>query len=1123
MTGSNSRSRLSASRAAVLCLAAVLAVPWLALWPEASAQQAGGDSPRHGNSLDFRWLTEGGAPVTAPSDPMFGGADSATTGTPFDASPGSGPLGRTEFRLLNPEEVRQGGRAAAPAISVTEPSNLSLRLAVPTAGTETTADAAESPAALPAPPTGTTDVAAPRTPSDGSPPLVPAQGVGENAGDGPQGPETPDLQDQARAPETRIPDAASAERGRPDADATPGRWQADPDMTAGTSAVEASDTVADGVTPAAGNRRQSRPTGPRTRLTLGSDSGLRADLTGETTAPEIDSAADGSVEDSDTGNMATGAPVPIVRASDRPQPESGPDSGPNGSAARTDEAEAPTDRRTDAHAARRGATGPDPSGRDGLAASATMATETPDAATAPQAEGTKARAHVAAPIGIVSDARGGDTPRQPTGLPPAPRQSARVAAPALDGPGPAPDLAATGAVDSAAGGTVEPDSPGSLSFGRAVPTKEALGELPAPVLAAASTRGIDDPRLSPDGSGTPGVIASEDAGAGRPDVSRAAGPVPEPRLDLQPGTVTSEPALLAPAPVSDRHLLQAQATPGAAPTPLFGRMDEEAGRDSGRRDPVVEVDELDAVDIGSVGLLDESKGGLTADLWNGAQRGPVEAMLTRLPVASTSATVQELMRLLLLTISAAPEPATGRKADPTRYVAMRIARLIDMGALEQAYDLARLLPGRLEDPNLDRLRIQAGLLAGRLEDACRDADRALRLYTDVFFARVQVFCETRRGETEKAFLGLSLLRETGDADPLFAGLIEKLLGGAQSDAPDPEALGPLMMRLYLDAGRPYPPAVASSGSFGYQRLFLDNQLNGQETRLLVAETLVAAGVVPSDRLRVIYNDMSFSPEELSAATGGTGPASGPRARAAVHKAATNAGAPAQKAALVQRNLDLASSTENYQALMLANAPIVRLLRPGESLAWFADEAGRLLIYSGRRDPAMPWLALQTARPAAGVPTAADSESEMPAWLLARLAGIRDSLAGWSPERLRTWAERQKRIGTPESQRRLTLGMTLLRAFGEPVDWPSQPLRDTLTRQAGNDATSPQALALRSGSAAVQKQVGLAVLYAILALGDRGPSQTDVVVLDQIIRSLNYIGLDGIARRMAVEAAVVWTR
>jgi len=1104
MTDSNSNIRLSGPRTAALCLAAVLAAPWTL----ASAQQTGGSLPQSGtghpgndqpgNGLDFRWLTEGGAPTTATADPILGGTASGAPGM----GPRSGSLGESGFRLLDPQEVRRGGRVDETGFSLPPSSTLSLRLAVPGADDESDPAPAESSSAPSSPPAETvrSEGEAVRSEADGQVDTEPRDRAAA----------VPDRDPAPVAATATLP----ADGGEPAETGSSGQWRA-------TSETDADGSDGSGVTSeTAGIRPAPGIAGPRTRRTLDSDSGLRADLTGGTA--ESTMRGDAQDTDSDDTPAATGAPLPIARAADADRAKSG--ERPGDDRMPVDDVDAVATGNTDPVAPNRRDMASEQAGQQELVVTGQPAVG--GSASSVDAAGpsdlSQPRAHVAAPLGMASDSVGGRPPGRSRSSETASRQQARIAAPALDGPGPEPSLAGSGVAGTgASGGSSSPA--GRLNFGRAAPTKGNLGGLPVPVLAAASTGGIDDPRVAPDRTEATGA----GSGAGADAIDRAApgaaGPVPEPRLDLQPRTVSPEPALLAPAPVSDRSLLQAQATPGAAPTPLFGRMDEEAGRGGGRRDPVVEVDELDAVDIGSVGLLDESKGGLTADLWNGAQRGPVEAMLTRLPVTSTSATVQDLMRLLLLSISAAPEPAPGRKADPTRYVAMRIARLIDMGALEQAYDLARLLPGRLEDPNLDRLRIQAGLLAGRLDDACRDADRALRLYTDVFFARVQVFCETRRGETEKAFLGLSLLRETGDADPLFAGLIEKLLGGAQSDAPDPEALGPLMMRLYLDAGRAYPPAVASSGSFGYQRLFLDNQLNGQETRLLVAETLVAASVVPSDRLRVIYNDMSFSPDELSAATSGTGPASGPRARAAVHKAATNAGAPAQKAALIQRNLDLASSTENYQALILANAPIVRLLRPGESLAWFADEAARLLIYSGRRDPAMPWLALQTARPAAGVPTAADSEAEMPAWLLARLAGVRDSLAGWSPERLRTWAERQKQIGTPASQRRLTLGMTLLRAFGEPVDWPSQPLRDTLTRQAGNDATSPQALALRSGSAAVQKQVGLAVLYAILALGDRGPAQTDVVVLDQIIRSLNYIGLDGVARRMAVEAAVVWAR
>jgi len=61
------------------------------------------------------------------------------------------------------------------------------------------------------------------------------------------------------------------------------------------------------------------------------------------------------------------------------------------------------------------------------------------------------------------------------------------------------------------------------------------------------------------------------------------------------------------------------------------------------------------------------------------------------------------------------------------------------------------------------------------------------------------------------------------------------------------------------------------------------------------------------------------------------------------------------------------------------------------------------------------------------------------------------------------------------------------------------------------------LALRNAAAA--RRVGETVLFALLALGDRGPASADPAALGEALMALGRIGLESDVVKLATEAAV----
>ncbi|HEU0221034.1 MAG TPA: hypothetical protein VFR34_02340 [Paracoccaceae bacterium] len=248
----------------------------------------------------------------------------------------------------------------------------------------------------------------------------------------------------------------------------------------------------------------------------------------------------------------------------------------------------------------------------------------------------------------------------------------------------------------------------------------------------------------------------------------------------------------------------------------------------------IEVLRLDDPPSDGVGLLSSRITGLPADLW-----GPTSLLRARRLILSVAGrgvpAAQELYRTLLL---AATLPPKGR-GPGAPLLRTRIDRLMQMGALEEAYEL--LVQSGLSTPDFLLRRFDIALLTGQEHRAC---DALLNRRDVQPTAAARIFCLARGDAWAEAVVALAVARESGEISPAEQALFARFLE-TQETPPDaavepPEILTPLAYVMLLAIGAGAEAAADTSLPVAFYHLDIGPNAPPR-AQMLAAEHLVASG------------------------------------------------------------------------------------------------------------------------------------------------------------------------------------------------------------------------------------------------------------------------------------------
>ena len=671
----------------------------------------------------------------------------------------------------------------------------------------------------------------------------------------------------------------------------------------------------------------------------------------------------------------------------------------------------------------------------------------------------------------------------------------------------------------------------------------ARAQTPAPLSSQSETQELPSVTVGPPpASKRPSVIKVPTDSAGAASIAAQPPKTLQLRLDPKTGKALTDAQLRerarrpVQAPRSLRPLRSSQpetsAAAAAATVPASGSdsatdSEKKLETDTAGTDGI-QVKALGQAKVSAIGLLNEMEGGFGSAMWAGTPKALVMELLPRLPMYTTSPTMQSLRRRLLISTALPPIDDGGDRVggDGRALVALRIARLAAAGDSEAVAQLLKFAPLSMDNAVFAQVRVEAELLAGNVREACRITRNRLGADTGqdtagaaigaaIAWQKIMAFCLALDGPTAQAELYEQLLYENGVEDEAFF----TLLAGLNSSEAEPlERIArtePLHLAMLRAARRAIPADAVKQASPVVLRAIATSPNATLPMRLEAAERAEAMATLETDVLARVYASVPFSAEQNADALALAKQEPGPSASAILYQVAqidAQVESRARALAAAWRN---GRRSGSYMTSVRVNLAMTRAIKAEAGLAWFAAAAGRALLAAGDRKAAREWLmaVLEPAR--AGQTDAAaamlaltplmyiaDADRDDPA-LAPVMAKV---LSGW-------WQGEVANGGADRYQRALRL-YGLLTALGRDLSvslW--LPIFEAPARDISQ--ASP-ALLMGLERAAVAGRRGEAVLLSLLLLGDRGPGLSDTMTLTRIVSALRRVGLLEDARAMALE-------
>lgn len=643
-----------------------------------------------------------------------------------------------------------------------------------------------------------------------------------------------------------------------------------------------------------------------------------------------------------------------------------------------------------------------------------------------------------------------------------------------------------------------------------------------------------------------------------------------------------------------------------APAVVPGAMQDQQG-DAQRQDLLpsgVSQQGLDALDPSSTGTLTAANGGLGADLWAGASRRTLTALLPQVPVATRSLAMRDLMRRLLLSEGRVPPAAENE--DQYDVLQARAGRLAAAGFPGEIADLFSRVPDKIDNLKLTRTRVDALLVTGDTASACDEALSANQRAQEPNWLPVVGFCKAIQGDAAGAALATDMLRDVGTGDAAYFTLVDWLSKPADARGDKPEladvgTLTPLKLAMLKAAAVPVTTdSLADAAPLVLAEVAADKD-QPADVRLAAAQKAAEAGVIDAATVADVYAQAPPNPpgsDDPVAAAADLSPA---QAYALLYQAALAAPDDVARLKILQAVWQRAQADGLYLIEARVNGKATAMLDPtpkpppppaapetdaappadqpaAEQAPAEAPPAGtpaaaepaapaapvltpellaaspeivRALAVAGEGDAARRWYDMLGARAAkaadqAGKDSAQATEAASPpdnadqqaASDAAEAAGAPDSGAAtvdaaalqgrvWpyvliadhalkcADEDIERWLDRPV-AGDRNDAALQPVMYAVLDGFGCSIPPGFQTV---MYAAAGRSQYELPSLAVWRGmeDAGRHGHKGEAVLFSLVALGEKGPAGASPAVLADTIAALRQAGLDGQARALAVEA------
>lgn len=488
--------------------------------------------------------------------------------------------------------------------------------------------------------------------------------------------------------------------------------------------------------------------------------------------------------------------------------------------------------------------------------------------------------------------------------------------------------------------------------------------------------------------------------------------------------------------------------------------------------------------------------GDATNLWGALTPGLVENLLAGLALQPPTAGLRGLAKELLrgaLTITALDQPAA--------HFNIRIMKLLELGDQAGARQLARLSAAPTLEPKLRLRLLELALLnKEQAEEACREILALPQSVGDaagdlaISAQRLVIACQLRAGATDQAMAGLDGMRTGAARDDLFVTLVMRRVKPTQPMPRQVTPLKPVNLALLLLNDQPLPQELYFRPEAAVIPAVLAGRATLEDSRLKLAETAAASGLIDAVQLKQAYMQRPFPREVITLAfSSATADAAG---RAQLAQAMENTLDADHKLHLADKFWRGLPVTQRQGAVAQLLASTIDAIKPAAGLEPLALTATGIMLAAGRVEAAKSWYAIA---PFAAATTASRTALVPSLWL----ADLIDAEAAL-PMLL---ADRDHAAQLPDK-------LAILRAVGKVVPEVGSGTGD---HPVENKAVGVAALAQglqQMQVAAAQGRVAETLLTALALLNGHALSEQPAATVAAIIVALRHVGRDGDALRLA---------
>ncbi len=256
----------------------------------------------------------------------------------------------------------------------------------------------------------------------------------------------------------------------------------------------------------------------------------------------------------------------------------------------------------------------------------------------------------------------------------------------------------------------------------------------------------------------------------------------------------------------------------------------------------------------AIGLYDPTNGGFEANLWDGSNIEDIAYLINTAPVESTSSTLTNLVKNVILTTAAPPDKSN---SDSLSFLNLKLDFLISRGYYENISQLFSLLNSDeindiLSDGMIDNL-----LIYNQYKRICNSNSNLIsERLSDLYFAS---FCNAMSANKLTLDLNISLMRDDNNSyNEEYLSLLSEIIYSDEIKAENLKEINLINLNLLQKYNVDIDKYISINSPIKFKLFYFLNYKKNNLKKISIAEELVKKGLIEHKYLAEIYQSFDLS-------------------------------------------------------------------------------------------------------------------------------------------------------------------------------------------------------------------------------------------------------------------------